>query len=557
MSCYCQSATPTIRTVTIPYSHLKDKNVDLSAKIQEGFGPNGLGILSISDVPGYSSLRQNLLRLSPRLASLPEDVKKELEDPNSRYNFGWSHGKEKLESGKPDVLKGSFYANPILDRPTTDMALVQRYPAYCGSNIWPDRALPELEVEFSYLYIAFKALGKLILDVGLMVAYHSDKYVSRGMKMHEDEGLEQILNRSRCHKGRLLYYFPSIQSDRDNLLPCIYTEDCGSMSSWCGWHTDHGSLTGESDFSALYRDNCLTCGMFMKDAVEIPCPDSAAGLYIKTRTDQIVKVYFLCLQLLSCYDFALIDIHGLGGTSAAWAKEMEASSVGPGFANFLEASRRGGASDFTAPMTVPGGTSAAGPTEAMSVGGYCLEGGRDGGGALPPTDVASNAPAVEVPPDAVIGAAKSEAPPLREASEKLAKPGPTDDASSSTWQRFLLKSLLPICILFFVEVVFGEDEIAYQIGETTEILSRGHLCATPHCVRLDPFQAPKGKDVSGVDRSTFALFMQPDWDEKLNFPEVVHIHQELIAAHGSLTFGEYTEKLLDKYYHLKTKAPTA
>lgn len=30
--------------------------------------------------------------------------------------------------------------------------------------------------EFSYLYIAFKALGKLILDVGLMVAYHSDKY---------------------------------------------------------------------------------------------------------------------------------------------------------------------------------------------------------------------------------------------------------------------------------------------------------------------------------------------------------------------------------------------
>ncbi|KAE9462787.1 hypothetical protein C3L33_05308, partial [Rhododendron williamsianum] len=127
------------------------------------------------------------------------------------------------------------------------------------------------------------------------------------------------------------------------------------------------------------------------------------------------------------------------------------------------------------------------------------------------------------------------------------------------------------------KVVFGEDEIAYQIGETTEILSRGHLCATPHCVR-----APKGKDVSGVDRSTFALFMQPDCsrfdlvndevssagfiftfyslnfrDEKLNFPEVVHIHQELISAHGSLTFGEYTEKLLDKYYHLKTKAPTA
>ncbi|KAL6974356.1 hypothetical protein U1Q18_028539 [Sarracenia purpurea var. burkii] len=104
-----------------------------------------------------------------------------------------------------------------------------------------------------------------------------------------------------------------------------------------------------------------------------------------------------------------------------------------------------------------------------------------------------------------------------------------------------------IPIMVPLQVVFGEDEIAYQIGETTEILSRGHLCATPHCVR-----APKGKEASGLERSTFALFMQPDWDEKLNFPEAVHIHQELISSHGSLTFGEYTEKLLDKYYHLKT-----
>ncbi|XP_028074090.1 uncharacterized protein LOC114276510 isoform X7 [Camellia sinensis] len=258
-SCSSESPPPTLRTVTISYSHLKDKNVDLSAKIEEGFGPNGLGILSISDVPEYSSLRQNLLRLAPRLACLPEDVKKELEDPNSRYNFGWSHGKEKLESGKPDILKGSFYANPIFDTPTTDESLVQRYPSYCGSNIWPDRALPELEV------------------------------VSRGMKMHEDEGLEQILLRSRCHKGRLLYYFPSLQS--------VFTQNGESMSSWCGWHTDHGSLTG------------LTRGMFMRDAVELPCPDSAAGLYIKTRNDQIVKVYFLVLETVVVQRFYLQFIY--------------------------------------------------------------------------------------------------------------------------------------------------------------------------------------------------------------------------------------------------------
>ncbi|WCJ29741.1 2-oxoglutarate (2OG) and Fe(II)-dependent oxygenase superfamily protein [Euphorbia peplus] len=350
------SVFPTLRTVTIPYLHLQDKNADLSFKIEQGFGPNGLGILSVTDVPGFSTLRQNLLHLSPRLASIPEDKKKELEDPNSRYNFGWSHGKEQLESGKPDIYKGSFYANPVLDVPTTDAKIIQRYPHYCRSNIWPGETLPDLEV-------AFKELGKLVIEVGLMLAYHCDQYVSKGMKQNQNEGLEQVILRSRCHKGRLLYYFPAKQHN------CIQDDD-SDVSSWCGWHTDHGSLTG------------LTCAMFKRDGVEIPCPDSAAGLYIKTRTDQIVKV------------------------------------------------------------------------------------------------------------------------------------------------------------------VFGEDEIAYQIGETTEILSRGYLCATPHCVR-----APKGDDASGVDRSTFALFMQPDWDEMLSFPDDMHIHKELMLANSSLKFGEYTELLLNKYYY--------
>ncbi|XP_073018259.1 uncharacterized protein [Primulina eburnea] len=353
---FSQISHRSVPTVTIPYTELKDQSADLSGKIEKGFGPNGLGILSISEVPGYTSLRQNLLRLAPRLANLPDEVKNKLEDPRSRYNIGWSHGKEQLESGKPDMMKGSFYANPILDVPTTELSHVERYPSYCGPNIWPRDAVPELEMEF-------KALGKLILDVGLLLAYHCDRYASNGFRVHENEGLLQILLRSRCHKGRLLYYFPSLQSSS--------IEDGDSMSSWCGWHTDHGSLTG------------LTCGMFMKDAVELPSPDSAAGLYVKTQSGQIIKV------------------------------------------------------------------------------------------------------------------------------------------------------------------VYGEDEIAYQIGETTEILSRGRLCATPHCV-----QAPKGEAAAGVERSTFALFMQPNWDEKLRFPKEVSIH-EFMVPDECVSFGDYTEKLLDKYYDLK------
>ncbi|XP_038889558.1 uncharacterized protein LOC120079448 isoform X3 [Benincasa hispida] len=348
MASSVQSTLPAIRTVTISYSELQDRSVDLSMKIEEGFGPKGLGILSVTDVPGFPSLRQDLLRLSSRFGKLPEDAKKELEDPHN-------------------LLKGSFYANPILDTPTTDTSSIQRYPSYCGSNIWPSRELPELE-------LAFKTLGKLILDVGLMLAYHCDQYAAKMMKVHEDEALEKTLLNSRCHKGRLLYYFPAQQS--------TCSEDSDNLSSWCGWHTDHGSLTG------------LTCAMFTRDGVEIPCPDNAAGLYIRTRADEIVKVEYRSLSLM---------------------------------------------------------------------------------------------------------------------------------------------------------VYYGENEIAYQIGETTEILSRGYLCATPHCVR-----APKGKEAFNLERSTFALFMQPDWDQKLNFPEEVHIHREIIPTNCALTFGEYSEKLLDKYYHLKS-----
>lgn len=54
-----------------------------------------------------------------------------------------SEGKEQLESGGADVLKGSFYANPLLDEPTADVALQAAYPSYCRPNRWPRAVLPE------------------------------------------------------------------------------------------------------------------------------------------------------------------------------------------------------------------------------------------------------------------------------------------------------------------------------------------------------------------------------------------------------------------------------
>lgn len=48
--------------------------------------------------------------------------------------------------------------------------------------------------------------------------------------------------------------------------------------------------------------------MFTRDGIVIPCPDNAAGLYIRTRTDQIVKVYILDHDIQQCiYTIMIID----------------------------------------------------------------------------------------------------------------------------------------------------------------------------------------------------------------------------------------------------------
>ena len=67
--------------------------------------------------------------------ALTAHVRARCEDPASSYNFGWSHGKEALVGGRPDVHKGSYYANPVNDEVTADEDLMRRYPSYCRCSV--------------------------------------------------------------------------------------------------------------------------------------------------------------------------------------------------------------------------------------------------------------------------------------------------------------------------------------------------------------------------------------------------------------------------------------
>lgn len=249
--------------VQIAYEDLKRGSLGLLAKIEEAFGPSGLGIIAVSGVQGYKEKRHKLLPLAARLASMPDHLKRKLEDPGSSFNFGWSHGKEKLEGGRFDTLKGSFYANPMEASGLLDSDAQRKYPTFCHPNLWPSDDLPELEP-------AFQELGRLIADVGRSVTAVCDQYVSSKNPQFQRGRLMRVLQNPADFKGRLLFYFP----------PTSVEEGAQDISGWCGWHTDFGSLTG------------LTCAMFLKEGKEVPNPDPASGLYIENRQRRLVKANF-------------------------------------------------------------------------------------------------------------------------------------------------------------------------------------------------------------------------------------------------------------------------
>jgi len=221
----------------------------------------------VTGVPGLLDARAALLPLGAAFASLPAPTREAHERPKAYYAIGWSHGKESLE-GRPDLAKGSFYANPLHDAPfgNGNEAAIKSFPSYAHPNVWPSESLPSLEP-------AFKALGRLVVNVGRLVAQQCDAHVTSllGPAAYPPNKLGEIVGDHRCCKARLLHYFPRGDA---NEAGAEVGAGAGDFSSWCGWHNDHGSLTGL--VSAMYLDS-------RTGAPLAASPDPEAGLYIRDR----------------------------------------------------------------------------------------------------------------------------------------------------------------------------------------------------------------------------------------------------------------------------------
>ena len=150
------------------------------------------------------------------------------------------------------------------------------------------------------------------LQVGCLIAGQCDRYVRQQCATYAPSKLEDVLRTSKCTKARLLHYFPVAEGVEPP------ADEAEAFSNWCGWHNDHGSLTGLMPAMFFDHSGKLTAddssadgssadGSTRRTRVRLNAsapaesagggtrplpasPDAAAGLYVRGRKGQLVKV---------------------------------------------------------------------------------------------------------------------------------------------------------------------------------------------------------------------------------------------------------------------------
>lgn len=130
----------------------------------------------------------------------------------------------------------------------------------------------------------------MIIDTAALVARACDRYALANIEGYKEGYLEHVVKTSLTTKARLLHYFPTVGNDTSDEEK-KEEEEGEEGDDWCATHLDHGCLTG------------LTSAMFIDEAAHpidptsthpLPelsqSPDPSAGLYIRSRTGEIVKV---------------------------------------------------------------------------------------------------------------------------------------------------------------------------------------------------------------------------------------------------------------------------
>ncbi|EER43369.1 conserved hypothetical protein [Histoplasma capsulatum H143] len=291
--------------VTVSLKELEQGSVSFET-LTEAFGPSSLGIIVVKDLPArFRDLRATALSNASLVAALPPAELDALSSPASKYLVGWSCGKETLRSGRFDTLKGSYYVNcafyqdPALQGAPADH--FPDFPQYTAPNLWPS---PQLLPTFRG---SVEQLCALIIDTAALVARACDRYALANIEGYRSGYLEHVVRTSLTTKARLLHYFPAVEDvvgnrdgggdDDDSDDDDNDDGDDDGDDDWCATHVDHSCLTGLT--SAMFVDEeanppaslSSSSATASSNIPELPnSPDPKAGLYIRSRTGQVVKV---------------------------------------------------------------------------------------------------------------------------------------------------------------------------------------------------------------------------------------------------------------------------
>ncbi|OJK00985.1 hypothetical protein ASPACDRAFT_26778 [Aspergillus aculeatus ATCC 16872] len=274
---------PQGQAVTVSLKELIDGTITFPT-LTEAFGPSSLGIIIVKDLPpNFAHLRAQVLSNASYLAALPPDELETLTSESAKYLVGWSHGKETLRPGVYDTHKGSYYLNCAFHQsPDLQGAPAANHPdlqEYTAPNIWPAAtSLPSFEP-------SVRELCSMIIDTAALVARACDRFAAENVSDYVPGYLEKVVRGSLTTKARLLHYFPTnAQEEQEE------GDEGEGDDDWCATHLDHSCLTGLT--SAMFVDEADQNLAATQTPLEelAASPDPTAGLYIKSRTGQIVKV---------------------------------------------------------------------------------------------------------------------------------------------------------------------------------------------------------------------------------------------------------------------------
>lgn len=191
-------------------------------------------------------------------------------------------------NGRPDVMKGSYYANPATDHPSATAEQREEHATYLRDNIWPSADdCPGYED-------AFKALASFMVQVALRLAKACDHLVAQHSAT---ASIEAMIRDSQCSKARLLHYYPppgqviDTQDRHTTVTPTTETDERqpnDDGDDYCGTHLDHSLLTALCP--AMYLFHLQSSQDSNKvEPIQVPAPTADAGLYIKSRNGKTVK----------------------------------------------------------------------------------------------------------------------------------------------------------------------------------------------------------------------------------------------------------------------------